>query len=164
MDRYTRYYVNQSGGGSEIGLVYRASFRVQRRNGIGSFFRDLFRFVKPLLYSGAKAVGKETLKTGSNIITDILNKEPEQPVGNIFKNRFEEAKGNLQEKIKNKTGSGLGLKRKCKFERFSLRVNVEMRRIFLQRTRKTGRRISNGVLKIRSRYLSQTQYTDLYRK
>jgi hypothetical protein len=61
MDRYTRYYVNQSGGG-EIGPVYRASIRVQRGNGIGSFFKGLFRFVKPLLHSGAKAVGKEALK------------------------------------------------------------------------------------------------------
>ena len=113
MYRYTRYYVNQSGGG-DIGPVYRASFRMQRGNGIGSFFRGLFRFVKPLLYSGAKAVGKEALKTGSNIITDILNKEPEQPVGNIFKTRFSEAKGNLEDKIKKMTGSGLGLKRKRK--------------------------------------------------
>jgi len=63
------------------------------------------------------AVGKEALKTGSNIITDILNKEPEQLVGIIFKNRFEEAKDNLQEKIKNMTVSGLGLKRKRKFEK-----------------------------------------------
>jgi len=39
-----------------------------------SFFRGPFRFVKNLLYSGAKAVGKEALKTGFNIITDILNK------------------------------------------------------------------------------------------
>jgi hypothetical protein len=61
MDRYTRYYVNQSGGGGEVGPVYRASFRVQRGNGIGSF-RGPFRFVKPLLYSGVKAVGKEALK------------------------------------------------------------------------------------------------------
>jgi len=76
MDRYTRYYVNQSGGFGEVGPVYRASFRVQRCNGIGSFFMGLFRFVKPLLYSGAKVVGKQALKTGSNIITDMLNKEP----------------------------------------------------------------------------------------
>jgi hypothetical protein len=64
MDQYTRYYVNQSGGcggGGGIGPVYRASFRVQSGNGLGSFFRGLFRFVKPLLYSGAKAVGKEAL-------------------------------------------------------------------------------------------------------
>jgi len=62
MDRYTRYYVNQSGGGGEVGPVYRVSFRVQRGNGIGSFFRGIFRFVKPLSNSGAKAVGKEVLK------------------------------------------------------------------------------------------------------
>jgi len=107
MDRYTLYYVNQSGGGGEIGPVYRASFRVQRGNGIGSFFRGLFRFVKPLLYSGAKAVGKEALKTGSNIITDMLNKEPEQSVRDIFKNRFIEAKDNLDQKNKKMTGLAL---------------------------------------------------------
>ena len=66
MDWYTRYYANQSDGG-EIGLVYTASFRVKRRNIIGSFFRGLFRFLKYLLYSGAKAVGKEALKSGSDI-------------------------------------------------------------------------------------------------
>ena len=113
MDRYTLYYINQSGGGGEVGPVYRASFRVQRGNGIGSFFRRLFRFVKPLLYSGPKAVGKKALKTGSNIITDVVNKEPEQPVRDIFKNPFIEAKDNLEQKIK-KWRAGLGLKRKRK--------------------------------------------------
>ena len=61
---------------------------MQKGNGLGSFFRGFFRFVKHLLYSGAKPVGKEALKTGSKIITDILNKEPEQLLGIIFKNRF----------------------------------------------------------------------------
>jgi len=64
------------------------------------------------------------LKTESHIITDILNKEPEQPVGDIFKNRFVEAKNNLQEKIKTMTGSGLGLKRKRKLKKLSLRVTA----------------------------------------
>jgi len=49
MDRYTQFYVNLNGGG-EIGPVYRDSFRMQSGNGIGSFFRGLFRFVKRLLY------------------------------------------------------------------------------------------------------------------
>ena len=98
MDRYTRYYINESGG-SEIGPVYRASFRMKMGNGIGSFFRELFRFVKHLLYSWAKCVGK-SLKAGSHIITDILDKEPEQPVGDIFKTRYSEAKCNLEYKIK----------------------------------------------------------------
>jgi len=66
------------------------------------------------LYSGAKAVGKEAFKTGSIIITDIFNKEPKQPVSDIFKNRFIEAKDNLEQKIKKMTGSGLSLKRKRK--------------------------------------------------
>jgi hypothetical protein len=114
MDRYTRYCVNQSGGGGEVGPVYRASFRVEIGNGIGSFFRGLFRFVKPLLHSGAKAVGKEALKTGSKFITDMLNKEPEQPVNSIFKNLFIEAKDNRKQKMKKMTQSGLSLKRKQK--------------------------------------------------
>jgi hypothetical protein len=42
----------------------------------------------------------------------ILNKQPEQPVRDIFKNRFSEAKDSLEEKIKKMMGSGLGLKRK----------------------------------------------------
>jgi hypothetical protein len=81
-------------------LFFKASSKIQRGNGIGSFFRGIYRFVKPLLYSVAKAVGKEALKTGSNIITDMLNKEPKQPVCDIFKNRFIEAKDNLKGKIK----------------------------------------------------------------
>jgi len=120
MDRCTRYYVNQSGGG-EIDHVYRDSFRMQRGNGIGLFLRGLIRLVKPLLHSGANAVGKEALKTGSNTITDILNKEPEQPVGAIFKKLFSEAKDNLQEKIKKMTGSDLDLKRKRKAKRVQSR-------------------------------------------
>ena len=83
---------------------------MQMGNGIGSFFRSLFRFVKPLLYSGAKDVGKEALKTGYHIITDIRNKEPEHPVSDIFKTRFSETKGNLEQSIKKMMGCGLGLK------------------------------------------------------
>ena len=46
--------------------------------------------------------------------TDILNKEPEQPVCDIFKTCFSEANCNLEEKIKKLMVSGLGLKRKRK--------------------------------------------------
>jgi len=121
MDRYSRYFVNKKRG-VEIGHVYRANFRMQWGNGIGSLFRGLFRFVKPLFYSGAKAFGKKALKSASNKITDNLNKEPEQPEGAIFKNRFSEAKGNFEEKIKKMTVYGLDLKRKRKSERAQANV------------------------------------------
>ncbi len=45
-------------------------------------------------------------------MTDILNKQPEEPVGDIFKTRFGEEKDNLEQKINKITGAGLGLKRK----------------------------------------------------
>jgi hypothetical protein len=62
MDLYTRYYVTESDcGGGDIGNVYRESFTAQRGNGVRFFFRRLFRFFKPLLYSAAKAVGQEAL-------------------------------------------------------------------------------------------------------
>jgi hypothetical protein len=77
------------------------------------------------LYLEVNAVGKDALKTGSNILTDIRNKQPEQPVGYIFKNRFGDAKDNLEEKIKKMTGSGLGLKRKRKPKRLSIKVYAE---------------------------------------
>ena len=54
-----------------------------------------------------KGFRKRGLKTGPNIITDILHKEPEQPMGNIFKTLFSQSMGNLEEKIKKMTGSGL---------------------------------------------------------
>jgi hypothetical protein len=47
-----------------------------------------------------KGCMKRCLKTGSNIITDVLNKEPEQRMDNIFKTRFSQAQGNLEGKIK----------------------------------------------------------------
>jgi hypothetical protein len=79
MDPCTRYYFKQSSGGS-IGSIYKASFRLQRGHGIESFFKRLFRFVKPLLFSGAKVVGKEALKTGANILSDIVQRKPDQQV------------------------------------------------------------------------------------
>jgi hypothetical protein len=53
--------------------------------------------LNPLVFRG-KGYSKRSLKTGSDVITYILNEEPEQRVGDIFKTRFREAKGSLEEK------------------------------------------------------------------
>ena len=80
------------------------------------------------------------MKTGSNILTDILNKEPEQPVSAIFKNRLTEAKGNLQEKIKKMMVFGLYIKRKRKSKKFHSRgKHRKVKDIFTE---------FNGVLKV----------------
>jgi hypothetical protein len=75
----TRYYFEKSISDS-IGSVYRASFRVQRGHGIETFFKRLFRIVKSLLFSDAKVVVKEALKTGANILSDIVQRKPDQQV------------------------------------------------------------------------------------
>ena len=60
-----------------IGPVDAAQLYLQRGHGIG-IFCILFRWVRPLLWRGAKAVGRETLPTGGKILTDIAaNRSPE---------------------------------------------------------------------------------------
>ena len=94
--------------------VYRASFVVQRVNVIGSFFRGIFLFLSLCCIQELGQSEKVALKTGCNKITDILNKEPEQTKGNIFKNRLSESKVNQGQKINKMMGSGLVVKRKRK--------------------------------------------------
>lgn len=76
--QYTRYYLQQSGGGSGgsdnggIGLVYRSPQVYQRgRGGIGNFFSGLFQRFQPLMRSGLTAVKNQSLKTGSAILSDL---------------------------------------------------------------------------------------------
>jgi len=67
-------YVRQAGGGGGghgIDPVYSVSPFVQRGHGIGSFLCGLWRTVQPVLWSGAKSLGREALRTSENIMTEI---------------------------------------------------------------------------------------------
>jgi len=66
---------------------------VQRGNDVGSIFRELTRFVKRLFIQGQRTL-EEALKTGSNILTDEISKQPEQSVGDNLKTGFGAAKIN----------------------------------------------------------------------
>ena len=44
----------------------------QRGYGIGNIFASLGRLVLPLVKRGAKSIGKEVLKSGTNFVSDIL--------------------------------------------------------------------------------------------
>jgi len=80
MDPLVRYDLNQAGRGNnnDIGPVYATPFVLQRGYGIGSFFSGNWRVVRPILWSGAKALGRETWRTGGNILTDIARSSPDQ--------------------------------------------------------------------------------------
>jgi len=71
------YFLNIRGRGINtpgIGTVYSAPLYFQRGHGKGNFFGRLFRWVRPILWRGGKAVGHETLRTGGKILTDIAER------------------------------------------------------------------------------------------
>lgn len=72
----------------------------QRGHGIGSFLGGLFRRVLPLLRKGAAVVGKEALRTGANIASDMLKKD--MSLKDAFHVRARESRDNLKRKASDK--------------------------------------------------------------
>ena len=72
-DPLVLYYLHQEGRGSNsgIGPIYSVPTFVRRGHGIGSFLSGLFRMVRLVLWSGVKAVGRETLRTGGKSLSDL---------------------------------------------------------------------------------------------
>ncbi|KAL6431937.1 hypothetical protein ACFW04_007394 [Cataglyphis niger] len=103
MDYYLMYHDELQNGGSRDGIP-RVSIGspYQRGHGIGSFLGGLFRRVLPYLSKGVRAVGKEALRAGVNIIDDIENNMPFKVA---VEHRFEESRDNLKRKAKDKINS-----------------------------------------------------------
>jgi len=103
-------------GNSSIGPVYAIPPFIQKGRGIGNFLGGIFRFVRPLLWSGAKdlgrvtlkALGKEAMRTGGRILSDIAdNTSADISTRDIVTKHFGQATQNLIGKL-----SGGGRKRK----------------------------------------------------
>jgi hypothetical protein len=71
---YEDYYLQQSGNGMP---VFQGA-RMQRGHGLGSILSGFFRSAWPLIQTGAKAFGKQILRTGLQIANDVSD-------GNNFK-------------------------------------------------------------------------------
>src|SRR6218665_1967045 len=69
---YEDYYVKQSGNGMP---VFHGT-RMQRGHGLGSILSGLFRRAWPVIQSGAKAFGKQFLKTGLQVANDVVERRP----------------------------------------------------------------------------------------
>lgn len=109
-DQLTRYYLQQGKGNDEENF-FRASFPMQRGRGFWSnVLGSIWRTAKPLLSSGAKALSRQALTTGSQILNDLSTKSPEQSTSGIIKTRLKEGKKNLagvaQTALKNMSGAG----------------------------------------------------------
>jgi len=64
--------------------------------------------VRPVLWSGAKTVGRETLRTGGDILTDIARSTDDENPRDIISRRLNETAQNLIGKLR-----GRGRKRKA---------------------------------------------------
>ena len=73
--------------------------------GSAVLFAGLWRIVKPILWSSDKIVGRETLRTGGKILTDMADKSAGTPAGDIVAKHARELIGKLK---------GGGRKRKAK--------------------------------------------------
>ena len=102
MDNLVKYYVRQAGGGgggdNGVGPIYVVPPFVQRGHGIGSFLSGLFRAVRPILWSGAKVLGKEALRTGGKILTGIAD-NPNVGARKIISRNVTESLKNLSAKM-----------------------------------------------------------------
>ena len=74
-DPLVQYYLLQVGRRSHSGIspIYSVPHFVQCGHGKGSFLRGLFRLVRPVLWSGVKAVGRETVRTGGKILSELAD-------------------------------------------------------------------------------------------
>lgn len=125
----------------------------QYGRGFGSVFSGLARFFKPLLVKGLKAVGREVLNAGSDVLTNV----DKEPLNNLIKTRSEAAFKNLKRKaVENLEPlmKGKGKRKKNKTKR--LKKSVYIGRGFgslNQNSRKTKKRQCDN-LKRSSRLLA----------
>lgn len=112
---YQNYFDHQAGGGnaisSGISRIYVGSPH-QRGHGIGKFLGGLFRKAIPLLTRGSKAVGREALRAGLNVLTDVASAVP---LKESIRKRVKESGGNLKRKVEEKFDAymeGDGFKRR----------------------------------------------------
>ena len=95
MAHYIRYYDEQTGAGGVRNVFNGSTF--QRGHGVGAWLGGLFRRILPYVTSGARAVGKETLRAGIKVLDDVANTGV-----------------NFKEAVKTRAGeSGRNLKRKA---------------------------------------------------
>lgn len=142
VDIYTEYYLSQAGSG--FGNIYSAPV-YQKGCGIGSFLGGLFRSVFPLLKRGVSAVGSELLKSGSNMIRDIVNSQDPQI---SLKKRGKESINNLSNMLGDQMfGSGYKSRSNAKYPQKRLRRQPVKKRKAEPKTKVNKKKKTNSTKK-----------------
>ena len=72
-----------------VGRIYVSSPYQRGHGGIGSFLAGIFRRVLPLFSRGDKAIVKEAVRIGMNIMSDVTTGNT--PIKESIRNRFKES-------------------------------------------------------------------------
>lgn len=95
------HYTSQIGNG----LPYYQGISYQKGYGLGGIFRRLFRSAFPFIVKGTKAIGKEALRTGTRVASDVLSG---QDFKESVKSRTKESGKHLAQKAINNVESMIG--------------------------------------------------------
>lgn len=119
---YKDYYLRQAQTGSGITRVYVGN-PYQRGHGIGSILGRFARYVAPMLFNGAKFVGKKLLGTSTKILGDVVT-------GQDFKTAAKRRANETLDDVRKQYGSGVKRKRtKAKKKKASVTPSKTIKRI-----------------------------------
>lgn len=162
---YIQYYNSQVGGAlSDIGPTFYIPLIQQRGSGIGSFFSNLFKYLRPVISKSLGVIKNQSLKTGAAILKEAQQK----PFREVLKEQSKLAVQDLAtkglEKLVRKTdqeGSGcrIAIKRKN-----SSTVSHSKRKFARKHTpaQRQQQRKKNNKIKIHKK--TRTQHSDIFNK
>ena len=118
MNPIVRYYLHQAG--RCYGGTYSVPQFVQRGHGIGSVLTEFWRWIKPILWNGAKTVVRESMRTGgkflaylaqntnsdvthNDIVSKYLSESTQNLIGKLLNGRERKRKGNTTVRTNQKT-------------------------------------------------------------
>ena len=133
------YYLRNQQGEGFAGLPY------QRGGGLGSIFRGIFRALLPIAKSAGKTVGRQALRTGAEIASDVLSGSN---LGVSVKRRTRKGAATLAAKAARKLQKGGRLGRRPKRKTIKGRATkkkVSRKRKAPRKTRK-GRKKAKDIL------------------
>lgn len=106
-------FIYQSGGSiGDIGRVYKRGYFVQRGRGLSDIFQNIVRFLLPHVKGAGKALGRQALTSGINILEGL---QQDEPIKNILMKERDRGLRDLasqaSEKLKSMQGRGIKTKR-----------------------------------------------------
>jgi hypothetical protein len=135
VDRYFKYYSEQSTGGSYARFE---PLRRQRGRGLGDFLAGLFRRVLPFISGGLKSLGGEVLETTAGLLKDHLQgKNMSDSVEDRVTSAGKRLGGKAATSLKGMVG--LGIKRQRKGGRSQKSSGSRVRKTPSKAKRQTGK-------------------------